>query len=109
MHFVYAHLIGDYLIQNDWMAKGKKGNIWIALIHAVTYLIPFFFIGASTWQLTLIVCQHMLQDYSNFVVWFMKITGHRQFVQPPMAPWSIILTDNIFHILWIAFVMNLEI
>lgn len=24
MHWIFAHLIGDYLLQNDWMAKGKN-------------------------------------------------------------------------------------
>lgn len=24
MHWIFAHLIGDYLIQNDWMALHKK-------------------------------------------------------------------------------------
>jgi len=106
---MYAHLIGDYLLQNDWMAKGKKGNIWIAMIHTITYMIPFIFTGVSSWQLTLIGCQHMFQDYSNFIVWLMKIKGSYKFSQPPMAPWSIIVTDNIIHILWIAFVMDLNI
>ncbi len=33
MHWIYAHLIGDYLLQNDWMAKGKKQKSWICAIH----------------------------------------------------------------------------
>ena len=24
MHWIYAHLIGDYILQNDWLAEGKK-------------------------------------------------------------------------------------
>lgn len=24
MHWIYAHLIGDYLLQNDYIARGKK-------------------------------------------------------------------------------------
>ena len=91
------------------MAKGKKENILIALVHACTYLIPFIFTGASMWQLFAIGLQHVYQDNSNFVIWFMRITGHKQFAEPPMAPWSIVLTDNIFHILWIASVMELKI
>lgn len=109
MHFIYAHLIGDYLLQNDWMAQGKKKSWWIAMIHAWCYILPFFFTGASIWQLQLIGIQHLLQDRTNFIVWLMKVKGSAKFAEPPMAPWSIIVTDNIIHILFIAFVFSLDI
>ncbi len=64
MPWIFAHLIGDYLLQNDWMAARKKENSLVCLIHIVTYMLPF------------------------------------------MAPWPIILTDNIIHILWIAVVVT---
>jgi hypothetical protein len=109
MHWIYAHLIGDYLLQNDWMAKGKKNFWWIAVIHVICYMIPFIFTGTSFLQFLLIAAQHLIQDKTNFIIWLMNIKGSAKFAEPPMAPWSIIITDNIIHILWIAFVMNLEI
>jgi len=107
MNYVLAHLVGDFLIQNDWMAKGKKTSNWICLLHAVTYTIPFWFCGLLWWQIGAIMVQHFYQDRWNFVGWFMKVTGKREdgFLGPPMAPWSIIVTDNILHLLWIAFVV----
>lgn len=33
--------------------------------------------------------------------------GRTEFVAQPLAPWSIIITDNIVHILWIALVIEL--
>jgi hypothetical protein len=107
MHFIYAHLIGDYLLQSDWMAKGKKVSSWICLVHIVAYMIPFLFCGLVWWQLLLIGVQHYLQDRTNFIAWLMKIKGSAEFAKPPMAPWSIIVTDNIVHILFIAFVAYL--
>ena len=108
MNWIYAHLIGDYLLQNDWMAQGKKRSWWIATIHVICYIIPFLFIGASFLQFILIALQHLIQDRTNFIVWLMVLKGSSKFTEPPMAPWSIIVTDNIVHILWIAFVMSLE-
>jgi hypothetical protein len=107
MHWIYAHLIGDFLIQTDWMAKGKKESTFICLVHVVIYMVPFLFCGFAWWQLGLIALQHFFQDRTNFVVWFMEVKGSAKFTQPPMAPWSIVLTDNILHILFIAAIRSL--
>lgn len=29
MHWIFAHLIGDYIFQNDWMAMNKKVQAFI--------------------------------------------------------------------------------
>lgn len=36
-----AHGWGDYIIQTDWMATQKTSAWWPALVHAVTYTLPF--------------------------------------------------------------------
>ncbi len=102
-----AHLIGDYLLQNDWMASGKKSSSWICLAHVATYLLPFLFCGLAWWQLVFIAAQHFAQDRTMFIGWFMRVKGSGQFAQPPMAPWSIIVADNIVHVLFIALVVYL--
>lgn len=106
MHWIYAHLIGDYILQNDWMAANKKKDKGLAcLVHVATYMIPFFFCGLTSVQLFMIAWQHFMIDRTYFVIWSCSITGRRNFMKPPMAPWSIILMDNIYHILWIAFIV----
>ena len=107
MHWIYAHLIGDYLIQNDWMANGKKKSSWICAVHIATYLLPFAFTGLSWWQIALIGAQHFAQDRTGFVVWLMKAKRSTAFIQPPCGPWSVIVTDNILHILWMAWIASL--
>lgn len=107
MHWIYAHLIGDYLLQNDWIANGKKTKSWICTIHVMVYMLPFLFTGLAWWKLLLIALQHWLQDRTNFVHWSMKVMGRHEFAVQPLAPWSIIITDNILHILWIALVITL--
>jgi hypothetical protein len=120
MHWIYAHLIGDFLIQNDWMAKGKKESSLICLTHVLTYLIPFIFVGSymDGWKVHIVMfqweplyfvvvgLQHFAQDKTNIVVESMKATGKGDFAKPPMAPWSVIITDNILHILFIAWVVS---
>lgn len=107
MHWIYAHLIGDYIVQNDWMAQGKKKSSWICSVHIITYLIPFLFCGFEWWQIALIGAEHFLQDRTNIVVWLMKTKGSASFIGPPCGPWSVIVTDNILHILFIAWVAAL--
>jgi hypothetical protein len=107
MSWIYAHLIGDYLIQNDWMASGKKRSSWICAVHVATYLLPFLLTPLPWWAIGVIGVEHFFQDRTNIVVWFMRVTGHTEFSKPPCGPWSIILTDNIFHILFMAWIASL--
>ncbi len=105
MHWLLAHFIGDYLIQNDWMQK-KKQSSFHCIVHVVTYMLPFSVCGLLWWQIAAIFFQHYMQDRTNFVVWFMRIKGSKKFTEPPFAPWSIFLIDNIIHILWIAAIVK---
>ncbi len=37
MAYLIGHLLGDWLLQNDWMASGKK-EFWLPLaVHALLY------------------------------------------------------------------------
>jgi hypothetical protein len=107
MHWIYAHLIGDYILQNDWMALHKKENSFRCAVHVLLYMIPFLFCGFTWWQLLLIATQHYAIDRSGFVVWFMKIKRQEFFSTGPCWPWSQIVMDNILHILWIALIASL--
>ena len=107
MNVYLAHLVGDYLIQNDWQAEGKKKSSWICTFHVLTYLIPFWLTPLSWWQIVLIGVEHFVQDRTTVVLWFMRVTGHEKFAQPPCGPWSVIVTDNILHILFIAWIATM--
>ena len=102
MNVYIAHLIGDYILQNDWIASRKKKSSLVCLLHVMLYLIPFLFSSLPWWKLGLIGLQHFIQDRTNIVVWFIKFKGGQQFCLPPMAPWSIIVTDNVIHVVFIA-------
>lgn len=106
MHWIYAHLIGDYLIQNDWMAQNKKKKSLNCFVHIITYLIPFLFCKLKFIQLFLIGLEHYITDRTNWIQWFMFKKGSKKFATEVCFPWSQIITDNIFHILWMAFVVS---
>ena len=105
MNYLIAHLVGDYLLQNDWMAQGKKTSSWICTVHVSLYMLPFMFLGLTWWQMLLIGTQHYFQDRFNSVQWYMRLIGQKEFARPPMAPWSVIVVDNAFHLLWISLVV----
>ena len=108
MEWLIAHLIGDYLLQNDWMAKGKRVSSSICTVHVFAYMTPFFFIGLSWWQLSLIAVQHWVQDRTHIIVLTLRVTGKGDLIKTPMAPWSIIVIDNIWHIVWIYCVIQMS-
>lgn len=109
LHWIYAHLIGDYLLQNDWMAGNKKNKdlygTKTCLIHVMTYMIPFLFTKLAWWQLLLIAVQHYVQDRTYFVSWFCRITN--KFQMDFNKFWGHVIVDNVIHILWMALVASL--
>ncbi len=106
------HAIGDYLIQNDWMALNKKKFTWkgelACQVHCITYSLPFLFIGS--WQAVLLIyINHYLLDRTNTVAWFLAIRNGvfnvRNFGFSKERPfeitiWLYIITDNTFHIVF---------
>jgi len=101
MDWLLAHLTGDFILQNDWMATGKKNSSWICLVHVCVYMLPFLLLDLSAVQLVLIALQHWVQDRTGLVNQYLKIAGKSGFAGPPFSPWSMIVVDNIFHLLWI--------
>ena len=111
------HAIGDYLVQNDWMALNKKkpgfkGNI-ACLVHVFSYGLPFLFIG-STPAVMWIIFTHYLIDRYHIVESFLAFRNNvkdsfgkydtSNFGFSPDRPtfisvWLYIFVDNIFHII----------
>lgn len=102
-----AHLLGDYVLQNDKMAKKKKESHFWCMVHVVWYLVAFIVICDLTpTQLFLIGMQHFFQDRYNFVRWSMVKSSKTEFVEN-LGPWSIIVVDNIYHLTWIYIVQKI--
>lgn len=100
-----AHLIGDYITQTDWVAARKRTSSLVCFIHVCAYLLPFLLCPLCWGQLALIGAQHFVQDRFGLARTFMHYTDHEAFATGALAPWSIVVTDNILHLCWIAAVI----
>ena len=97
-----AHLVGDFVVQNDWMAVNKKRSSLACLVHVVTYMLPFLLCGLAWWQLALIAAQHFVQDRTAFVFWWMRV-----WKRVPSDYWTAValFVDQAFHVAWITAVV----
>lgn len=111
---ILAHLVGDYLIQSDWMASEKVKRLWPAVVHGVTYTLPFLFVTQSPWALLVIAGTHIVIDrwrLAKHVTWLKNQVAPKAF-RPPhtatgysddkpqwMTVWLMILADNTLHLI----------
>ena len=109
-----AHAVGDYVLQSEWMAINKSRASLPALIHAVTYTLPFLFLTRGPMSLFLIASTHFVIDrwaLARHVVWLKNRpwpgsrswseccrTGFSEDTPPWMAGWLVIIVDNIMHV-----------
>lgn len=120
-----GHLIGDYIFQNDWMAANKvrwgvpstaicgdsrfefaaretnTGHL-ACTVHCLLYtfavaLCSFWWMPWWGYVATFVL--HWPIDRFRLARWWMNhVSGQAVFAEK-MAPWSIILVDNVFHLL----------
>jgi hypothetical protein len=116
------HLWGDYILQSDWMAKGK-GLWWFpCLLHVTLYSLPFLLLRPSWRALAVIFATHYLIDrfrlarFLTFaknwmpkktefwkagpVCWYHTVTptGYPEGTPDWLAVWLLIIADNILHV-----------
>jgi hypothetical protein len=113
---IVAHLFGDYVIQSDWMALEKTKRWWPAVVHAVTYGLPFLLVTRSPWALLVIVGTHAVIDryrLARHVIWAKNLlapktyrhpwaecaaTGYHRSRPDWLAVWLMIIADNALHL-----------
>lgn len=59
---IFCHLVGDYVLQIDFIAKTKGTNWYHLFVHCALYILPFYVGFGLTWQLGLIFVAHMIID-----------------------------------------------
>jgi hypothetical protein len=119
-----AHVIGDYLLQSDWMAQ-KKTTQWLpALAHAVTYSLPFLPLRPAPLGWLIIATSHFVIDrwrLARYVCWATgllapppyrtwrecRATGFPPEREPWMSSWLLIIADNTLHVVINALSMRL--
>ena len=114
---VLAHLVGDYLIQSHWMATEKTKRWWPAIVHGVTYTLPYLLITQSLAALLVIAGTHIVIDrlrLAKHVVWLKnqlgprshrpdwadaKATGYPSDTPAWLSVWLMIIADNTLHLI----------
>jgi len=103
---IIGHLVGDYLLQTDWQAAGKKKSSWICAVHCLLWTAAVVLLAGRAWWVwwvpLVLFTTHFIQDRTNLVRWSMQHCGQQQFAKPPMASWSVIAVDNTFPLLTLA-------
>ena len=99
---ILGHLVGDYLLQNDWMALNKKRRSLPCAVHCAIWTAAVCYFTGWGWVAALaLFAMHFAQDRTEVITWWMNRMGQRAFVNGPCAPWSVIVVDNVWHLLQI--------
>ena len=113
---ILAHAVGDYLLQSHWMATEKTSRWLPAVVHGVTYGLPFLLVTQSPAALAVIVLTHIVIDrfrLARHVVWFKNqigpkrtrpvwgedVAGYPAATPAWLATWLMIIADNTLHLL----------
>lgn len=57
-----CHMLGDYVLQNDFMASTKGKNWWHLLAHCVTYTVPFAIVFGIDGRIAALLASHLIVD-----------------------------------------------
>ncbi len=106
---ILAHLVGDYVLQTDTMASKKRMSSWTCAHHCLVYTLAIALIAAPMFlsstvfaavALATIFITHFLLDRFGLARRWMVSYGRQEvFATGALSPWSIIVIDNIFHLL----------
>ena len=85
--FIFGHLVGDFLLQTNWMALNKKKNIMACIAHCIVYsIIVLLFTSAyifSFFQYVslffLVFASHFILDYTNIIERWLHLIGSRSY------------------------------
>lgn len=104
---IVGHLIGDYVLQSDWMAMHKKKTdltgLFACVIHCAIWTVCMA-IGIKTTSLKTIVLlflSHFVLDRTKVVEWLLNETKW----MPNPAMWKVIVVDNSLHLLFVMLIL----
>jgi hypothetical protein len=119
MEQLILHLLGDYVLQSDWMANNKTKSSLAALSHTLVYSLPFLMLTKSApspaFAGVVILVTHFLIDrfrLARFVVFAKNFlspgeypvwsncsaTGYPSERPAWLAVWLLIAADNTLHL-----------
>ena len=57
-----CHMVGDYALQSNFLAKTKGENWWHMVVHCVLYTVPFAIVFGFDWRTWVLFASHVLVD-----------------------------------------------
>ena len=111
-----AHLVGDYVLQSEWMAVNKSKRSFPALVHVLFYTIPFCLLTTDAKQLFLIAGTHFLIDLFSLAKHVCALRNHLcpikgwPTVNGTERPawldfWLTVIVDNTIHLVINAIIL----
>ena len=55
-------MIGDYVLQCDFIAKTKGSNWYHLFIHCILYVVPFTVVFGLDWKVYILLLTHLIID-----------------------------------------------
>lgn len=103
-NLLICHFIGDWLLQNQYIADRKTKNHTIRAIHCLIYTLCFYWLGFL--PCLYIFLTHFVIDTYLPLYWFRKLRGDysnieefRESFKTPAGFMVNVTFDQIFHIL----------
>jgi len=59
---IACHMMGDYVLQIDFIAKTKGENPWHMIAHCILYTVPFAIVFGIDWRILVLLGIHLLID-----------------------------------------------
>jgi hypothetical protein len=95
-------MIGDFLLQTEWMASNKRSSNLACGVHVLVYLLPFLLTDLAGWQILLIGIPHFIQDRIGFGHWWVTTYKRMPAENQRYVPF---LVDQSLHLLSIELVL----
>ena len=62
LKIVFCHLVGDYVLQGDYIAKTKGSNWYHLIVHCFLYILPFYIAFGYDIRIWILLLTHIVID-----------------------------------------------
>lgn len=97
-----GHLVGDFILQNDYVAKNKAVSSAVCGVHCLLYALAvwaFTFTWLPFWAIAIVAVAHYPVDRWRLARRWMDYSGQAEFATGVFSPWSVVVVDNTFHLI----------
>ena len=62
LEIIFCHLIGDYVLQSNFIAESKGSNWYHLLTHCFLYIVPFYIAFGYDYRIWILLASHIIID-----------------------------------------------